>query len=320
MAGAGIFDKNVGDTIYAADYNSVQSTANLLLGTGLADSGYGQSVTSVQVSTGNTLTVQDWLNVRSDLLKVRQHQTGADESSGLTLISNLDEVTATITNNYRTFASTCQTNRLAFGSGQTATTDYSTSTRSTAWNGTVSHSITITFNSGDHARAFFNSGGAFQFVASRVGAPNDPGTKNKAWSDMLSDMGTVTFDAYGTTYSGSGAYTNYPKTDQGWYTISTTESTIMVKPAPSGNYNENQYRIKVRKNANDNTATILYFTVEFADSDSGDPPILPLPKDAAPGGVDESVTGTLTSTIKVRRAIGSNVVVAIPSFTATSNL
>jgi len=320
MAGAGIFDKNTGDTIYAADYNSVQSTAALLLGDGLADSGYGQSVTSVQVVSGNPVSVQDWLNVRSDLLKIRQHQTGANESSGLYLVTNLDQVDHTITNTYRTFASTCQSNRLAFGSGQTATTDYSTSTRTTSWNGTISHSVTITFNSANHARAFFNSGGAFQFVASRTGGSPAPGTKDKAWSDMLSDMGTVTFDAYGTTYSGSGAYTNYPKTDQGWYTISTTESTIMVKPAPSGNYNENQYRIKVRKNANDNNATTLYFTVEFADNDSGDPPVLPLPKDAPPGGVDESVTGTLNSTIKVRRAIGSNVVVEIPGITGSTYL
>ena len=47
----GIFPKAEGNIIYAADYNNVQGTANSLLGTGLADSGYGQAVTSGQVDS-----------------------------------------------------------------------------------------------------------------------------------------------------------------------------------------------------------------------------------------------------------------------------
>jgi hypothetical protein len=55
---------------------------------------------------------------------------------------------------------------------------------------------------------------------------------------------------------------------------------------------ENDYNIQVKKNAADNTATILTFEIQFRDDDSGDPPITPLPKGGIAGGVDENIDGT----------------------------
>lgn len=312
----GIFNKNDGDTIYAADFNNIQSAIEFLLGTGLADSGYGQAVGSAQVTTNEIISVSQWNNLRTDLLKIRQHQTGVDESGNLTVPTTSSLITNEFVNQYKAFSTVCQTNRLTIASTEGTEEDLynpSLSTRTTAWNGVLTHTVTITFSSADQARFYFNAGGQIRFTASRTGGSSN--NKNNIWTTMLSDMGEIRFNHSGTTYTGTGAASGYPTTGLGWYTITTTPQTIFIKPAPSGVYTENDYNIKVSKNANDNTATSLTFVIEFRDDDTGDPPILPLPKGATPGGVDENVDGTLVSRVRLFRPTGANVELSAPSFT-----
>ena len=65
-----------GTSIIATDYNAIQSKISNILGTGSADYGYGQALASSQVARNNKITVTQWNNLRNDLLKSRQHQTG----------------------------------------------------------------------------------------------------------------------------------------------------------------------------------------------------------------------------------------------------
>jgi hypothetical protein len=46
---------NDGDNITAAQYNGLQSRIDQVLGTGSGDFGYGNSVSSSQVTVGNTV-------------------------------------------------------------------------------------------------------------------------------------------------------------------------------------------------------------------------------------------------------------------------
>lgn len=313
----GIFPKNDGDTIYAADYNNIQNSAEFLLGTGLADSGYGQAITSSQVNSTLKVTATQWNNLRTDLLKIRQHQTGVDEGSGLTIPTTTDIITNEVVNQYKNFASTCSSNRLTIASNQGTLSDlFTPRQRTSAWNGTLTHTITITFASSNAARHFFNAGGQFRFSASRSGGSST--NKNSSWTTLLSDMGTITFNHGSTTYSGSGAST--VQTGIGWYSLTTSDQTVFVKPAAAGVYTENDYNIRVRKNANDNSANILYITIEFRDDDTGDQ-VTPGVGDGGVDGqylplgpaVDENVDGTLTSTVKIFRPTGSNVEVSAPA-------
>jgi hypothetical protein len=299
MSGSpGIFPKIDGNTIYAEDYNNIQSTAEFLLGTGLSDAGYGQVVSSAIVSgqpAPDLITVAQWNSLRNDLLKVRQHQTGVDEGPNLDIPSDSTLITNEFVNQYKTFATTCQVNRLtiAFNQG-TEQNLVSPSIRATNWSGTLTQVLTVTFPTGDAARHFFNAGGQIRFSASLVHSlsVSDPSyTKTEKWKDLLNDMATISFGSTGTTYSGTGAAGGYPKTDLGWYSITTTPQTIFIKPAVAG------------------------VTIQFRDDDSGDPPILPLPKGAAPGGVDEPVKGTLTSSIKAFVPTGTNVNLPLPPAT-----
>lgn len=311
----GIFPKNDGDTIYAADFNNVQSSAEFLLGNGLADSGYGQGVSSGQVSANEKVRVSQWNVLRSDLLKIRQHQTGVDESGNLTIPTTSSKITNEFVNQYKTFANTCSSNRLTIASNQGTLSDlFTPRQRTTAWNGVLTHTVTITFASSNAARHFFNAGGQFRFSASRSGGSST--NKNTAWTNMLSDMGTITFNHGSTTYSGSGA--SIVQTGIGWYGLTTSNQKVFEKPAASGVYLENDYNIQVRKNANDNTANILYFTIEFRDDDTGDQQLPGVNPGAdgiiVPGpAVDENVDGTLTSTVKIFRPTGVNVEVPSPS-------
>jgi hypothetical protein len=312
---AGIFPKNDGDTIYAADYNNIQDTVQTLLGTGLADSGYGQTVNSIQVVPDESVKVLEWNTVRGDLLKIRQHQTGVSESASLTVPVDGAVITNEFVNQYKTFATTCTTNRLVIATNQGQQEDFVSRQRTTAWNGVLTHTVTVTFASANASRHWFNAGGQFRFTASRSGGSTND--KNTAWTNLLSDMAIITFNVNGTSYSGTGASSVASST--GWYQLTTTNAKIFEKPAVAGVYNENDYNINARKNANDNTATELIFTIQFRDDDAGDQrPVDPgtLGVDGvgvAGPGVDENVDGTLTSVVRIFRPVGANVALSAPS-------
>lgn len=315
----GIFPKTVGNLVYAADFNNIQGTAEFLLGTGLADSGYGQTVSSEQVAPNtDKITVLQWNTLRTDLLKIRQHQTGVDENGSLIIPTSLLIVDDAFVNQYKTFAETCQTNRLTVGTGQASESDFSIRQRTSSWNGTLTHDLEITFSSSDQARYFFNAGGEIRFVASRVGLPNPPGSKNKAWEDTLSTMGTIKFGAHSTTYTGSSAST--VETTKGWYEISASAgapTTVFVMPSIGASvYTENDYTIRMYKNASDNTATKLFVNISFNDDDTGDQQGGYKPGPAE----DESITGTLTSTSKIYLPDTSNVSLTAPAVITTGTV
>jgi hypothetical protein len=310
----GIFPKAAGNIIYAADFNNIQSTTEFLLGAGLSDSGYGQAVGSAQVATDDTVSVSQWNTLRTDLLKIRQHQTGLDESISLTLPTTSDLIDDTFANQYKDLATLCSTDRLtaALTSAPPVNLyDPTLSRRTSSWNGKLTHTVTITFASGDAGRQFFNSGGSFQFSATITGYVGGTNDKGGRWDQMLTAMATIKFAAHGTTYTGTEAAGGYPKTSIGWYELTTTDQFVFIKPTTPGVYLENEYRIKARKNVANNTATILTFTIEFDDADLGD-----RRGGREPGpAVDEQVTGTLTSIVKIARAASVNITVPSPAFT-----
>ena len=134
-------------------------------------------------------------------------------------------------------------------------------------------------------------------------------------------MGTIKLGHGGTTYTGTGAAGGYPTTGIGWYGLTTSYQTVFVKPAAVGVYLENDYNIQAKKNAADNTATVLTFEIQFRDDDTGDGPLPVAPGSTAgeqPGAiVDENIDGTLTSTVQIFRPSGSNVSLSAPAASST---
>ena len=64
-----------GQLIQNTDYNSIRTVVDAVMGTGT--SGYGQTLASSNVSQGSTITALQWLNLRTDMVKARQHQIGS---------------------------------------------------------------------------------------------------------------------------------------------------------------------------------------------------------------------------------------------------
>jgi hypothetical protein len=294
----------VGQLIQSTDYNSIRSVVDTVLGTGT--SGYGQSLSSADVSAGNQITALQWLNLRSDMVKARQHQIGssvgsssATDGRNLVVPASGAVITEAFRSQYSTFATTLNTNKYAIDSdsvgGQFSTEGLLTRTQSSAWNGTLTHTVTITGNTGGNGSAanmryFFNAGGRI-----RVSANITTGTsKNNDWNTMFTQMGEFVMNYTATSYSGSSA-TSYAI---GWEDLNTSNQLIGEKAAPAGSYAENRYYVYARKSAD---STQLILTMEYRDNDAGDP------------NFDEDVQPTLNTVVAMYRPSGSNVSVLSPT-------
>ena len=101
-----------GNKIEWSDYNAIQTVIAPVLGatpTASGNTGYGQSIASNQVTQYAKITNTQWANLRTDILRARQHQTGTDLTSTLAVPYFEITVTSTAINtNLLTAGSTSQ--------------------------------------------------------------------------------------------------------------------------------------------------------------------------------------------------------------------
>lgn len=310
MAGAGTL-------ITALDYNGIQNKIAAILGTGSGTSGYGQSVSSGNVSQNGKINLTEWLNLREDLRKARDHQYGtgyttvgtATNGAQLAVPTTSLVITEALRNQYNLFADAVVADKFRIGTpGQYSQETLLTNSRTFTWNGIVYNTITITSAT---MRFFFNAGGNFQITMSRTDAAAT--SKDTTWGNMLAESGTVTMDYTTTSSNGSGPGTSYAI---GYHDLTTSNQLIYTKPAPAGVYLENDYNIYARINGD---GTQVIFTLELRDDDTGDQQ----PNNGNPSGtpagpaVDENVTGTFNMSLAMIRPSGSNVSVVTPTATNT---
>jgi hypothetical protein len=299
----------VGDLISATRYNNLQSRINVIMGVGSGDSGYGQSLASSQVAVGSNVDLVRVLNLRTDMLKARQHQTGGNQGptpgdGAFPLVTTADQITDAFAANLESQMTTIETNKLVLGlvSGNyTDTTDANTSQRTASWNGLLTHNVTVAFGSQNAARYYFNSGGDIRFRVTLTGGTSETGTNQiyTDWSNMFTTMGTITMNHNTTTRSGTAGTAQ----NRGFYQLTSTNQELFRRVG-SGNYSSNVYLINARSDGAGN----IFFNIQFNDNKGGNP------------NFDESVTGTLTSRLDLRRATGSNVSVAAPTLSTTTAL
>lgn len=305
--------RGVGNLIQAADFNNIRDKMVLVMSTG--STGYGQTdLLSVAATADAQISTTLMDNLRSDMLRARQHQTGVDESGNLTDASTTTTVSEAIYLQYDTFADLITTNRLSCADNQRSAESLISSTPWTSnWNGTLYHQVTVTFTTALIAKYFFNSGGQIRFSASRTGTAAN--TKDTEWTNMLgngttpSGMGTIFFDYTQTgTVSGTAAVGRQGTGSSiGFYDLTTTNQQIYITTAAAGTYSSNDYNIQARVNTafgSGTEPTQIIFTFQFRDDVGGNP--------------DELVTGTLASICSMARPSGANVTVASPGASQTS--
>lgn len=290
--------------ILATDYNVIQSKVALVLGSGSGNTGYGQSVSSSQVTSRINVTVTQWNNLRTDLLKCRQHQTGLDLSSALNIASTIRNVTEADRAAFNQMADdiTIPNNRLVTPPPSQATREnlVPVQQRSTPWNGTLTQTVTVTFASYDEARYFFNTGSQIEFSANRSLGSNN--LKNTTWTSMFQTMGTIEFKSNSTSNTTGPSATNQPAETVGFYQLDTTDKIIFQKLSPSGTYADNRFFILARLGSAGTTQII--FTITFQDAEGGP--------------IDENPDGLLTSSVQAYYATGTNVSVSKPPATTSS--
>ena len=270
--------------IEAVDYNTIRTKIIGIMGTGAGQSGYGQTLLSSSVAFGNTVTKAQWDNLRFDIFNARLHQDGVSPTIVTATSGQPVRFGAGHPNNqYNTQADTAIANKFNIGTGQFVIESATSATRTTAWNSSLTATVTVTFATADQARHFFNSGSKIRCASSRTGGTASP--QNSSWSNILDTAGTV---AFGGNTSGLNFY-NLTSSYQTFYNLTTS--------AP---YTGNQYRIEVVSNIADNSvggATVLTFRVTYTDTYTY--------TGSGSASFPDNIDGTLTLTVDELRASGT---------------
>lgn len=307
----------VNDKIRTPDYNDIQSALATVIGAGSGNSGWGQSLKSSQVSVSNRVTVNEWANLRYDIINAYTHIYGSANSPVLPAEGNTVRyhATASPVYEYNTIIADIVSKKFTVGTGQYATTTATTSsttwpnaTYGSYWTSKIQCSVTVEFADPTQARYFFNSGGQIRFAASRTGGTSN--AQNNSWSSILSSAGTQQF---GGNNPGTGTT---PADCTNWYRL-TNVYTPWYSLSGSSPYGANQYRISARgPSANNSTGTASYadFLIEFIDNyvDPGQHPRNPKPDTI------DAVDGTFTVSVSVKYATGILVPSGLGSFTVST--
>jgi hypothetical protein len=259
-------------TIRTFDYNTIRIKAVNLLGAGSVDFGYGQTFRSPVVSVSSKVTVNEWADLRFDIVNSWKHQFGElpliDPPTANTIVRA--NTTSQPYKQYDNFVNILTANRFGLHSTQAITRNgpiESTTwpgTYGESWTGTLFSTVTVSWTTAAAARYFFNSGGEIRFNSSRTGGSSIP--QNNSWSSILTSIGTR---AFGSNKPGQGTS---PSTGQNWYRLTNVLQAWEITSATSP-YAANTYRILARTpavaNNSSGTASSIEFRVEWIDGHIG---------------------------------------------------
>jgi hypothetical protein len=322
--------------VTSSRYNQLRQRIQMIMGNStntIPQFGYGQTISSEAVigsqnqtnlSTVNKISAQDYRNLYLDLARARIHQIGslgfsqtAFPIGNFLSNSNADKIELQYIEALEGLMTQIENDKFLINSNQAEIVNLNLqSTRSLRWGGSneiqaVSHRFTVTFNSVQSCRHFFNSGGQIRIQASLD--YNGGEAKTQSWKKLLSDIGIIIFTATNTTSTGQGSGSN-----TGYYSNLTSSQTQIFNKSDASVYSNNNYRLFARLQSQGRQ---IEFTAEFTDG-------LPLNTEF---GIDESVLGTLRSgPVHILRANGSAtingintntvVITETPSSSTISNL
>lgn len=257
----------VGDIIDRDDYNSIQTIASRVLGTGSSNSGYGQPVLSSPVSTGQRVTIQEWDNVRNDIINIYRHQNGTiptlpSAAEGAKVRYN---TTNSVWNKFLTEVQTLNTNRFDLGALQFSTTNQGSAPNfESLWKNALTCIVTVTFNSGEEARHFFNSGGKIEFTSSRSGGTESGNSstiaaQNANWTALLDGASPAVF----------GGSTSLTLNGSNYFGCTSSYTSPYFSATGTSAYSTNDWTIYARTpgvaNNNSGSASTIEFRVEWND-------------------------------------------------------
>ena len=265
----------VGQTIGEAEYTTLRSGINLVMGTptgtGTAAAGYNQATTSSAVSPGDSITAAAWDALRTDVTKAYTHQVGSAPT--LTNVGVGTDITKTIHDQLETVVNFVKnaSNRFTIATNQRSLQSASYK-RIDNWNGTQIHDVQFSWANANAVKGFFNAGG--QIIINTTLGYSGSEAKTLDWKSMLDKP--VLIGANDVTKMTS--WTGGTIVSDGYYDI-TTSARYIVTDTGTNPYSENDYQIEVRAITNG-----LRFRAILRDDDTGD-------QTGVGAAVDENVKG-----------------------------
>ena len=243
-----------GTNVFAAQYVAIQNKAESMIGTGSGTLGYGQTVQSSDVFTGNTITKAQWDLIKFDIINIKFHQDG--NIPPVVNVSVGDPIgfgSSAPNTNYDIILNDALAKRFLIAGSQSVVAAKASQTYSSPWSIQAQATLTVTFANADQGRYFFNSGGKIRFVSSLVGAVST--AQINAWVNFLNAVGPQGFGA------DTDPTVNY-------YTLTNSYQTY-YQNFLSSSYAANSYKLEARCNVANNssgTATQLELRVTLLDS------------------------------------------------------
>ena len=296
--------------IQKVDYNATQSDVASVMGTGTADFGYGQTLLSSQVNDDSRVTVNEWANLRYDIINAWIHQFGSAPAPVTAAVGDLVRANSGTSpySSYQPFANVLLANRFGIHSSQAVTRTGPSvgvfwnaqqtwpGVYGVSWSTKIQSTVTVSFTTANKARAFFNSGGEIRFISSRTGGAASQ--QNSSWTTLLNSAGTVAFGGV------KPSPTTEPNDGQNFYRLSSVFQYFYTASSTSP-YSANIYRIAARTpSVSDNssgTANTIEFLVEWLDSHPG-------------AAAYDSVDGTMSLSVNTLEASGTLTPVSAGTF------
>ena len=277
-----------GDTILDDEYNtfatgsvggSATDSANInnLWGTGSGDRGYGQTTTVSSVSAGSNVTATQWATALTRITSLGNHQGTSLTAMTSPSAGDEIEIIAAISTNLTSL----HTNRLtAAANGSTASTNLDSTGD---WSVSNIQEVTVTFDSADEARYYFNAGGNIQIDPQILSYTDD--AKARSWNALSQMAGTMLMTAQGTTRTGGAdsitvteAHTSSEvtlATTIGYYDLTTSYQTLLQRDlttsgSPYISGGANNIKIEAKSNgtqgSNSDAGTVVTFKISCLDA------------------------------------------------------
>jgi hypothetical protein len=322
--------------VSASRHNALVQRITRILGNGDGTfgygqgSGYGSSPSSFEVSNDpasntNIITAEAMNALYADMVRARVHQLGAEPQEIAEMIANANVIAESesfiVDDNgvstvdpdgarkgildFESLMQSIENDRFLINPNQAIVELATQNLRTSVWNSILVHEFEITFDSEDHRRHYFNSGGEIRISASLDNFITD---KGDSWSQFLGSFGVVIFDHERTVSSVTGS-----GTAKGNYQLTNNYQTIFTSTGSGFTYtvyNGNLYTIEAKSTdyiSPSNPGSKISFRITFNDN-------------AVDGSIDDNVDGTLTSKIEYFRANSTAVRVNPPSLLNLINL
>lgn len=222
---------STGQKILASDYNGFVSdnsaNVNSWWAAGASDSGWGQTSLTT-VSKGSKIYASSWSSLINTLQTAHNHtgvvitnRTAPNAGDKISVFTALDTDITNLKNGRGNAVASGSTSSTWSGSAA-----YTSNVNSGTYNWTLTWTNTVTFDSADQARYFFNAGGLIRIDMSKTSTGT---TKDTYWNSLVSSVGTLyisggvntTQNIAGVSYTGftvrNGSGSPSVNTGYGWY-------------------------------------------------------------------------------------------------------